>query len=69
MKLEKIEFTTKDGKILTFSADEAKDLYWGLHELFGAKLTAYPTVYPGFQPHPAICPPAVAMPTYTIQYP
>ncbi len=37
MNLTKIELKTKDGKKIKLTADEARELYNQLHELFGAK--------------------------------
>jgi hypothetical protein len=42
LKLTKIELTTKDGKKVELSLDEAKDLHDQLHELFGQKTVFVP---------------------------
>jgi len=41
LKLTKIEFETKDGKKVSMSLDEAKDLHNQLHDLFGKKDTVF----------------------------
>lgn len=41
LKITKIELTTKDGKKVELSLDEAKDLYGQLDELFGVKSAPY----------------------------
>ena len=41
LKLTKIELETKDGKKISLSLDEAKDLHDQLHDLFGKKDTVY----------------------------
>ena len=37
LKLTKIELETKDGKTISLSLDEAKELHDQLHDLFGTK--------------------------------
>ena len=43
VKLTKLELTTKDGKTVELTIDEAKDLHEQLHELFGAKTVYLPS--------------------------
>ena len=50
LKVTKITMTTKDGKEVELSLDEAKDLHGQLEELFGEKTTYLPSqprwIYP-----------------------
>ncbi len=41
LRLTKIELETKDGKKVSLSLDEARDLHDQLHDLFGKKDTVY----------------------------
>lgn len=43
LKLTKIEMTTKDGKTVELTLDEARDLHSQLEELFGEKVKYVPS--------------------------
>lgn len=55
LKLTKIEVTTKDGKKIELSLDEAKDLHEQLHELFGEKKFFLPSAPVVIEPPYVTC--------------